>query len=391
MRNCCVRILVGVIALGASACSTAAPAPPPPPTGVPTSAPAAPPKPTVAPTTAATAPPAAAAKPTSAPTAAPAAPPTAAPTAVTKPAAAAPLQKVSAGYSNVSADDLASWVAKEAGIFSQNGLDVDLQLVAGGSKTMASLLSGQNDLTLQGGGEVLSASTSGADLVVLATLAPVYPYLFEVSADVKTADDLRGKKVGVSSPGGSADIASRVVLSKQGLDPDTDLNMVPVDSHANRTAALISGAVQGGVDDPPDSYAVEREGLHTLFDLAGQKLPAANTVLVGQRAWVSANRETTQKFVDSLVLGIARMRADKPFTVGVLKKYFQSDDEEAMSGAYDFFTREVIPSVPLPRVEQFADAISILGDKNEKVKSLDVSRIVDPSFVQSAVDRGLNK
>ena len=381
MRNCCVRILVGVIALGASACSSAAPAPPPPPTGVPTSAPAAPPKPTVAPTTAATAPPAAAAT----------APPTAAPTAVTKPAAAAPLQKVSAGYSNVSADDLASWVAKEAGIFSQNGLDVDLQLVAGGSKTMASLLSGQNDLTLQGGGEVLSASTSGADLVVLATLAPVYPYLFEVSADVKTVDDLRGKKVGVSSAGGSADIASRVILKKQGLDPDSDVNMVPVDSHANRTAALISGAIQGGVDDPPDSYAVEREGLHTPFDLAGQKLPAANTVLVGQRAWVSANRETTQKFVDSLVQGIARMRADKTFTVGVLKKYFQSDDEEVMSGAYDYFTREVIPSVPSPRGEQFADAISILGDKNEKVKSLDVSRIVDPSFVQSSVDRGLNK
>jgi len=42
-------------------------------------------------------------------------------------------------------------------------------------------------------------------------------------------------------------------------------------------------------------------------------------------------------------------------------------------------------------VEQFADAINILGDKNEKVKSLDVSRIVDPSFVQSSVDRGLNK
>src|SRR2546428_727157 len=355
MRHCCVRILVGVVALGASACSTAAPAPPPP-TSAPTSAPAAAAKPTVAPTTAPTAAPAAAAKPTSAPTSAPTAAPTAAATAaataVAKPAAAAPLQKISAAYSNVSADDLASWVAKEAGIFSQNGLDVDLQLVAGGSKTMASLLSGQNDLTLQGGGEVLSASTSGADLVVLATLAPVYPYLFEVSADVKTVDDLRGKKVGVSSAGGSADIASRVILKKQGLDPDSDVNMVPVDSHANRTAALISGAIQGGVDDPPDSYAVEREGLHPLFDLAGQKLPAANTVLVGQRAWVSANRETTQKFVDSLVLGIARMRADKPFTVGVLKKYFQSDDEEAMSGAYDFFTREGIPSVPAPRAEQ---------------------------------------
>src|SRR5437588_683753 len=209
MRSHCVRILVTVIALAASACTSAAPAA----------------KPATA----------------SAPTAAPA--PAAAPPA-------APLQKLSVAYSNVSADDLASWVAKEAGIYAQNGLDVDLQLIAGGSKTMAALLSGQEDLTLQGGGEVLSASASGADLVVLAALAPVYPYLFEVSPDIKTIDDLRGKKVGVSSPGGSADIASRVALKKQGLDPDVDVTFVAVDSHANRTAALISGAIQAGGDDP---------------------------------------------------------------------------------------------------------------------------------------------
>jgi NitT/TauT family transport system substrate-binding protein len=236
---------------------------------------------------------------------------------------------------------------------------------------------------------VLSATASGADLVVLAALAPVYPYLFEVSADIKTIDDLRGKKVGVSSAGGSADIASRVVLKKQGLDPDTDVTFVSVDSHANRTAALISGAIQAGVDDPPDSFEVERNGLHPLFDLAALKLPAAQTVLTGQRAWVNANRETTQKFVDSLVQGIARMRADKPFTVAVLKKYFDSDDEEAMSAAYEFFVKEVTPPAPFARPELFADAVAILGEKNEKIKTVDLSRIVDPSFVQSAVDRGL--
>jgi NitT/TauT family transport system substrate-binding protein len=398
MRSSCVRILVTVVALAASACSSAAPAPP---TAAPTAA-TAPTAPAAKPTTAAAPPtaPTTAAAPTTAPAPtapaaaakpAPTTPPTAAPAATAAPKPAnAPLQKLSVAYSNVSADDLSSWVAKEADIYGQNGLDVDLQLVSGGSKTTAALLSGQEDLTLQGGGEVLSASASGADLVVLASLAPVYPYLFEVSGDIKTIDDLRGKKVGVSSPGGSSDIASRVALKKQGLDPETDVTFVPVDSHANRTAALISGAIQAGVDDPPDSYAVERQGLHPLFDLAALKLPAANTVLVGQRAWVSANRETTQKFVDSLVLGIARMRADKPFTVGVLKKYFQSDDEDAMSGAYDFFTREVTPAVPMPRPEQFADAVAILGDKNEKVKTVDLSRIVDPSFVQSAVDRGLS-
>src|ERR671934_229970 len=172
-------------------------------------------------------------------------------------------------------------------------------------------------------------------------------------------------------------------------EPAADVNMVPVDSHANRTAALISGAIQAGVDDPPDSYEVERQGLHPLFDLAALKLPAAQTVLTGQRTWVNDNRETTQKFVDSLVQGIARMRADKPFTIGVLKKYFDSDDEEAMDAAYEFFVKEVTQPAPFARPELFNDAVAILGEKNEKIKAVDLNRIVDPSFVQSAVDRGL--
>ena len=293
------------------------------------------------------------------------------------------------GYSNISGDELAGWLAADAGVFAAHGLDVRLELLGGGSKAMAALLAGQDNLTIQGGSEVLSASTSGADLVILATLAPVYPYLFEVSREIQSANDLRGKKVEISSAGSSGDIASRVVLKRQGLDPDRDVTLVPVGSHTNGTAALLGGAVQAGVDDPPASYELERHGLHPLFDLAALKLPAANTVLVGQRAWVSANRPTVQRVVDALVEAIARARADKALGVRVLKHYYQSEDDEAMSGAYDFFVHEVLPPVPMPAVAQFNDALGILGESNDKLKGLEVAKLLDTSFVQSAVDRGL--
>ena len=174
--------------------------------------------------------------------------------------------RITVGYSNISVDFLATWVAKEAGIFDKNGLDVDLQLVSGGSRTMAALLSGQMQISLQGGAEALSASAGSADVVVLGTLAPVYPYKFEVSAGVTAPGELKGKKVGISSVGGSADIATRVALPRIGLDPDRDVQIVPVESHANRTAALLSGQLQGAVDDPPDSVDLERRGLQPLFD-----------------------------------------------------------------------------------------------------------------------------
>jgi len=238
---------------------------------------------------------------------------------------------------------------------------------------------------------VLSAAARGADLVILANHAPVYPYVLMVQANIKSINDLKGQKVGVSNPGGSADIATRTLLTKQGLDPDKDVTMLALGSHANRTAALLSGQVQAGVDDPPDSAKLEAKGLHALFDLAAQKLPTANTVIAGQRAWVKGHQDIVQRYIDSIVQASALAKKDKAQAVGALKKYFKSEEDEALGKAADFFTKEVLPSLPSPQPEQFVDAKAVLGAKNEKVRNFDVASILDSSFVKSAADRKLDK
>ena len=215
--------------------------------------------------------------------AAPAAAPTAPPTS-------APVTAMSMGYSNIAGGELATYYALEKGAFTSRNLQVDGQLVAGGANTMAALLAGQLQVADAGGSEALSAVASGADLVIVATLAPVYPYVFEVIPDIKTTQDLIGKKIGVATLGGSADIATRVALRQAGLDPDKDVTIVATGSAQNRTAALASGAIQGGmVGGPPETLELESRGLHPLMDLAALKLPTANTSVIVQRAWLDAN------------------------------------------------------------------------------------------------------
>ncbi len=298
---------------------------------------------------------------------------------------------IKVAYSNITGDNLALWVAKDAGILQRNGLDATLVLVDGGSRTMAALLSGEVQIAQLGGSEVLSAKAGGADLVIAATLAPVYPYLFMVAPGVKAPADLKGKKVGVSSVGGSADIATRRVLRTVGLDPDKDVSIIALGSHAQRTAGLIAGAIDGGVDDPPDTVKLQQLGFHSLFDLAALKLPAANTTVVAQAPWVNANRSVMQRYVDSLVQAIAYAKRNRATTVATLKKYFGTEAESGFEEAYDFFVNEVTPALPFPKAEQFADAQAELGKKNDKVKALDVRTILDASFVQRAADRGLDK
>jgi len=297
---------------------------------------------------------------------------------------------LSVGYSNIAGDEIPLWVAVDEGYFDTHALNVDAQLLAGGANTVAALLSGQVQLAHAGGSEALNASASGADLVVVAMLAPVYPYVFEVTSEITSVNDLVGKTIGVATIGGSADVATRVVLRQNGLDPTKDVTIVATGSAQNRTAALLSGAIQGGMaGGPPDTLDLEARGLHPLFDLAALKLPAANTSVIAQRSWVSTHRDMVQRYVDALVEATAHLRQDKPGTVAVLKKYYKTDDDAAMAAAYEFHAGEVIAPLPLPRVEQFADAVEQLSQSNPRIREVDLAKLIDPTFVQDAADRGL--
>jgi NitT/TauT family transport system substrate-binding protein len=296
-----------------------------------------------------------------------------------------------AAYSNLTADNLSQWYAKDKGIFAENSLDVTLIAVDGGSRTMATLVSGDVKIAQLGGSECMSAQAGGADLVITAVLAPVYPYHFMAAASIKTPADLRGKKVGISSAGGSADIATRKVLAKFNLDPDKDVTLVSLGSHEQRTAALLAGSIQAAVDDPPNLTKLRDAGFHSLYDLAGEKLATANTTIVAQKAWVTANRSAMQRYVDSIVTSVARMKKDRAGTIDVLKKYFGATADRGYDEAYDFYLTQVTPALPFPKPELFADAQATLSKTNPKVKDLDVKTILDASFVQSAADRGLDK
>ncbi|HEV7662563.1 MAG TPA: hypothetical protein VGQ62_03435, partial [Chloroflexota bacterium] len=156
-------------------------------------------------------------------------------------------------------------------------------------------------------------------------------------------------------------------------------------------AALLNGAIDGGVAQPPDQLALEDKGFHVVYDLAAQKLPSIGTAIVVQRMWLNANPDVAQRYVDSIVQGIARSRSDKAFSLTVLQKYLKNDDPRALGVTYDFFVGQVTPQYPLIKPENFTDAITQLSATNDKIKDYDYTKMLAPQFVQSAVDRKIGQ
>jgi NitT/TauT family transport system substrate-binding protein len=305
-----------------------------------------------------------------------------------KPAAGG--QKLTVSYSAIIGTVIPLWVADQAGIFQKNGLNVELTFIES-SKGIPALVSGQTQFADIGGSETMSAVAGGADLVTLTVNSPVEPFILQVPASIKTPQDLKGKKLGVSNFGSASDIALREALDRVGLDPDKDVSILAVGSSATRIAAMESGAIQGGMSFPPESLRLEQQGFHTLMDLASLKVPSVVSTDIVSRSFLQNNRATVQKFVDSMIEANARARKDKPMVIDILKKQFKSDDTHAMEVTYDFFMNSVIPPLPYPKAELYESSKRILGAKNEAVKNFDAARMIDDSFVKSAADRGLDK
>lgn len=298
--------------------------------------------------------------------------------------------KTTVSYSQITGNEIPLWTAAESGIFHRNGLDANLELIEG-NKGIASVVSGEVQFADIGGAQVLSAADGGADLAVIGVIGPVYPFVFIAPASIKTPADLKGKTIGVSTLGDSSDTATRQVLKKAGLDASKDVTIVATGSPQNRAAALIAGAIQGGMVAPPDNLTLEAQGLREIPELSTIKLPAATQVETVSRAYLIAHRDVAQAFMDSIIEGVAAAKANRDQTIGMLKKYYKSSDDRAMGTAYDFYTGSVLPALPFPKVDQFADAQAVLGASNDKVKQFNVNALLDPSFVQDAANRGLGK
>ena len=82
--------------------------------------------------------------------------------------ASAQLTKMTVGYSAIAAGHLPAWVAKEAGIFAKNGLDVQLVYVRAGTTVVKALLSNQSQISQVGGSSIVGASLRGAEAVMIA-------------------------------------------------------------------------------------------------------------------------------------------------------------------------------------------------------------------------------
>jgi len=293
------------------------------------------------------------------------------------------LVKLRASYGNITPANLPPFFAKDQGIFQKHGLDVDLSLISGGSKSMAALLGNSEDIAQLGGTETMSAAAGGADVVCVALWVPVSAWTLLGPASYTSPSDLKGKTIGVATRGGSAEVAAVQALAKLGLKP-TDVSIQATGSTANLTAALLAGQVYAGPGHPPDTSKLFAAGFKVIVDLAKEKVVATDNGTIVTRKYLNAHRDIVQRYVDALIEAVAVMKKDKPTTMKVMEKLLKVTDQKALSETYDFYVGQIFPTYPVPEEAAFKASRDDLSATTPALKNFDVTKVLDRSFVDDA-------
>lgn len=276
------------------------------------------------------------------------------------------------------------WAAKEGRYFEKYGIrNLEVIQFSGGQPVTRALIGGDIQISTTGGAAVVNARLKGADPVIIARTVGVFPYTLYVGKEIRDAAELKGKKLAVSTVGGSGYVAAQYALRKLGLDPDKDVAMLQVGDFGTRLASLAAGTVQGTLLLPPFTLRAKELGLRPLYDLVGSGIRYPINQITARQSFVKSQRETVKNFMKGFIAGLARFRTDRDFGTKVLGKNLRETDGKILSETYDFWLK-VFPRVPNPGPEDATVFLEFMQVKEQR----DWRDFVDTSIMDELESEG---
>lgn len=279
-------------------------------------------------------------------------------------------------------------MARDAGLFRAEGLEVEFLFFASSTEGAQALVSRGVPLAVMGAAAPVAAALAGADTVLVGGLLNTMAGVLVGGPGVETPAALRGKVVGINRFGSSSDLATRFALGRLGLDPERDVTLLQLGgANATRLAALQAGTIQAGLLEPTTLATSRKLRLPELVDLGSLGFVYPLEAVATSRRFVRERPDTLRRFVRGLVLGIHAYRTRPDDAKRVLRSYLKIDDPEVLTIAYDFYSQVVErkPYIPLDGVRT---VLRELAAQNPRARTAGPEDFLDLSFVKQLDDSG---
>ena len=234
---------------------------------------------------------------------------------------------------------LAMWMAEAGGAYAAHGLKVQIINMNGGSHGAQELAAGNIDVMHVGLSSVVRLNRAGGNLRFIASLSNVIRFTFFSGPSVKTAADLKGGVVGVSTFGSESDATVTLALQRLGLTR-ADVTLKEYGGGMKRIEAVQSGEIKAtAVNEPVTSIARER-GLNPLVDLVAEHIPWLFSGVVAKKDYLDAHRDVLRRFLLATVEGNYLALTDETRAKEVLSHETKISDPKILAISYEDFKQQ---------------------------------------------------
>lgn len=228
------------------------------------------------------------------------------------------------------------WIAKEAGFFKKQGLDVKLLFIASGPLGTTAVLAGEVDLGIIGGFAPVRAILGGAkDLVIIGQSKTQMVGAIVGRKEITGVKDLKGKRHGIDRIGSNPDMYTIAALSRFQMDPLRDLNYIQLGNTGQGIPALKAGSIDSLTTTPPYDLFAQRLGFKVILDITALKIPFAATVLVSARNTVARKQGEIAKFMRAYAEAVHYFLTNREGAARIVGKYTKVEDREVITHAME--------------------------------------------------------
>ncbi len=297
-------------------------------------------------------------------------------------------ERIKIAYSSADASNFVWYAAVDTGFYKKNGLEVDLIFIPSSTTAVSSVIAGDIQLANNSGGAVANAAVGGASLVMTACYINTLPYELVVQESIKSAEDLKGKSVGISRVGSASDVAARALVKGLGLEPVKDVPILQVGGAPERAAAFRTGRIAGFPSPPGIIHLAKGMPHRILISTADfqKRFDFPYICSTTTKSFLTTHRDTVKRITMALIEATQFLKTRKEESKKIIAKYSRQNNPAYLESSYVAVAKlhDRVPLVTREGTEvQIKEALA-----RKPGASLRVEDLVDESIVRELEKSG---
>ncbi|MBI4523897.1 MAG: ABC transporter substrate-binding protein [Deltaproteobacteria bacterium] len=290
--------------------------------------------------------------------------------------------KIRLGFSGIGVGAEIHHLAADTGLFSKQGLDVEIIYIPAGSMALQTMIAGEISIGWgNDGAGVISSIVAGYPMKMIAILVNKFVYSFVTPPSITRPQDLKGKAVAVSRFGAGSDFVTRMALKSWGLEAGKDVTILQIGNSPARLGALASGRVQGSILNLSQTPRAKKSGLRVLADLSQIDVDYPQGVVYVTPAMIEKRPDLLARFMRAYLDAISQFKSNRQVALNVIAKHTGLTDREEAAEYYEVFSKNFLQDRPVGTLAGLKTLLEDVGAKNPKVKDIKPQDILDTRFI----------